>query len=77
MTYTFQYKRGFFWKTIKNVKGHDYQVDSDRMDVYLISGILSISNWSKCDFRLGSDFMLFQKEQMEKESGQNIKIKEV
>ena len=77
MTYTFQYKRGFFWKTLRKAKGHNYQTDSDRMDVYFGDKIIWLSKWSECDQKLGADFILFQKENMETESGQNIKIKEV
>lgn len=77
MTYTFKYKRGFFWKTLRKTKGHDYQESQDKMDVFFGDKIMSISKWSECDLKLGADFILFQKENMERESGQDIKIKEV
>lgn len=74
MSYKFQYKKKFLWKTIKDVKGHKLDSDLDRMDVFIDNGIISISNWSGCDMKLGADFMLFQKNEMEKEAGQNIKV---
>lgn len=74
MKYTFKYRKGFFWKTIKLAKGHAMNDSGTRMDVFLDDGIISISEWDKCDMKLGSDFMLSQKEAMEDESGQNIKV---
>ena len=35
-----------------------------------------ISNWTQYDFILGMDWLLATKEQMEKESGQQIKLEE-
>lgn len=77
MTYKFKYKKRFFWKTIKNAKGHLFIPDANRMDIFMEDGILSLSNWDKYDIYLGSDFLLFQKDEMEKEAGQNIKVQGV
>lgn len=56
--------------------GHQYQKDIDRMDAYHTDGsITSIAKWSKYDLHLGTDWVLFTKKQMEKESGQDIKLK--
>lgn len=74
MTYKFKYKRFFFYKTIKNVKGHAFDLDSDRMDIFTIDGIISIGNWSKYDMKLGSDFLLVQKNDMEQESGTSVTV---
>jgi len=74
MNYIFKYRKRFLWKTIKNVKGHRHQPDIDRMDIFLNDGILSLSNWSNYDMKLGNDFILSQKAQMEKETGQNIPL---
>lgn len=73
MKYTFKYKKYLLWRTIKNVKGH--ALDGDRMDIFLDDGIISISGWSKYDMKLGSDFIIAQKESMENETGQPISMK--
>lgn len=55
--------------------GHKYHPDLNRMDVYHEDGsITSIANWGKYDLRLGNDWVLFTKKQMEKESGQKIDL---
>lgn len=74
MKYNFSYKKGLFWETIKDVKGHSMNESGTRMDVFLDDGIISISKWEDCDMKLGSDFILSQKEAMEKESGLDIKL---
>ena len=75
MTYKFSYRKRYFWKKIIAV-GHNYLPESNRMDIYQKDGsIFSIGEWSKCDLKLGTDFVLFTKKQMEEESGQEIKLK--
>lgn len=74
MRYILKYKKRFFWRTVKNAKGHKLDMELDRMDIFLDNGIVSISNWSKCDMKLGADFLLFQKNEMENEAGQSIKV---
>jgi len=74
MKYAFKYKRKFIWTTIRDVKGHQHQQEIDRMDIFLDDGILSICKWSKCDMRLGSDFILSQKAALELKAGQPIKL---
>lgn len=45
------------------------------MDVYHVDGsITSISQWSKYDLRLGTDWVSFTKKSMEKESGQQVQL---
>lgn len=74
MTYIFKFKRWFIWKKVK-VIGHRTDKDLNRMDLYLPDGsIYSIPEWSKCSLYLGKDWLLFTKNQMEKESGQPIKL---
>ena len=70
MEYKFKYKRrGLFSKllTIKAM-GHNYNKEEDRMDIFLASskGLMSIGKWSECNLSLGRDFILFQKQAMEK-----------
>ena len=75
MEYFFKYRRGFFWKKIK-VDGHVYRPDTDRMDLFFKDGtLLSIGKWSECDLRLGKDWLLRTKSDMEAESGLDIKLK--
>jgi hypothetical protein len=74
MKYKFKYRKGLFWKT-KTVVGHILQKDMNRMDLYLEGGaIFSIANWDKYDFRLGIDWVLATKEQLEREAGKEIKL---
>lgn len=73
-TYKFTFKRRFFKKSIK-AKGHRYDREIDRMDVYHEDGsITSIARWSQCTLYLGIDWVLFTKKQMEKEAGQPVNL---
>lgn len=73
--YNLKFKRGFFWKTLKNVKGHQLHAELDRMDVFFNDGsLLSIPQWSKITMKLGPDFFLHQKQHLESVTGQDLKI---
>ena len=73
-TYMFKCKKGLFWKKIKAI-GHSLQAEVDRMDIYHANGsVTSLSGWSKYDLHLGTDWVLFTKKQIEKESGQKINL---
>jgi hypothetical protein len=73
-TYKFKFRRRLFWKSIK-ASGHKLSPEIDRMDVFRPDGgIVSIAEWSKYDLQLGTDWVLFTKKQMEKESGQDVKL---
>lgn len=78
MNYVFKFKRRGFFKFAQkvNAMGHSYEPETDRMNIFLENhkGIKSVGNWSGCDLSLGSDFMLHQKQTMEKESSQDIKL---
>ena len=74
MRYNFKYKRRFFWRTIKNVKGHSLNTSTGHMEIFLDAGIRSIHKWSNCDLKLGSDFILFQKDSMEKQANTSINL---
>ena len=74
MHYVFKYKRGIglLWLTLK-AKGHNYIHEMDRMEVMLADGgIFSIAKWSECTLKLGLDWEVLIKAQMEKEAGQPI-----
>lgn len=65
-------KGQWFWRTFKKVKGHN--VKDDILDIFFNDGIRTIHKFSECDIKLGSDFILKQKEDLERESGQSINI---
>jgi hypothetical protein len=47
----------------------------DRMILYFKDGSLkTIASWSDCELRLGTDWVLFTKNRMERESGQDVKL---
>ena len=76
MTYKFQWKRRWKWNSLKKVVGHKFTAELDRMDVFQESGsVYSIPKWSECSLKLGTDWVLFTKNNMEEESGQDIKLK--
>lgn len=73
-SFKFKYRKGLFYKTIQ-AAGHKFHPDLNRMDVFHADGsITSIAEWSKYDLRLGVDWVLFTKKEMEKESGQKIDL---
>lgn len=67
--YKLKIKRKLFWKTYKNVTGHQFLKDVDRMDIFFEDKIISIPRWSHCTLLLGADFILEQKKEIEKEVG--------
>ena len=72
--YMFKYRKigRLLWKCVK-VKGHNMQPQLDRIELFLADGgILSIPQWSKYICKLGPDWELAIKKQMEKEAGQPI-----
>jgi hypothetical protein len=74
MHYFFQYRRFFFKKKIKAI-GHKFLPEHNRMDVFHEDGsITSIPRWNQCYLYLGTDWVLYTKKQMEKESGQQITL---
>lgn len=73
MTYKIQLKRYLFWKTYV-VIGHQVVVQEDKLILYFADGsILAIKHYNNLSLKLGTDWVLFQKKQMEKESGLTIK----
>jgi hypothetical protein len=74
MTYKIFYRKRFFWKRIL-VVGHRLDKELNRMDFYIPDGsIMSLTKWDRYDMKLGIDWVLFTKKQMEKESGQQIPL---
>ena len=74
MTYLFKWRRCFFWRS-RRVSGHHYAPEQNKMVLYKPDGsIEEIVNWEKCAGRLGTDWVLFTKRQMEKQAGTNIQL---
>jgi hypothetical protein len=71
--YIFQYKKSgsWFWKKA-TVVGHNYFSETDKMALYYSNGIEEIANWSAYNCKLGSDFMLVQKKNLEKKAGTSV-----
>ena len=74
MTYNFKYKSNFFWRTIKAI-GHNYDQATDQMVVYLPDGGLkTIPKWHLCSLKLGIDWVVKTKKDMEQQSGSSVNI---
>lgn len=75
MTYKFKWRRILFQHTRK-VIGHKYAVELDKMILYAEDGsIEEISHWKDCSARLGVDWVLATKKNVEKEVGQPVSLK--
>ena len=45
------------------------------MQLFFSNGsIMEIKDWNKCEIFLGADWVIYTKNQMERETGQNIKL---
>ena len=74
MEYKFQYKIRWFWRSI-SVIGHSYDKDQDKIILYKKDGsVEEIPKWTTCSVKLGVDWVLSVKKNMEKQSGQQISI---
>ena len=76
MEYLFKFKkrRCFFWNSVKII-GHRYDKNQDKMILYIKNGsVEEIAEWSKCSIRLGVDWVIAVKSNMENTSGHTVKI---
>jgi len=74
MRYIFKYRKKWFWKKM-NVIGHVYESTQDKMVLYFENGgIQEISEWKKCEIKLGPDWVLAKKKMLESESGIDVKL---
>lgn len=58
--YTLKFKRTrqLFWRRYRNIVGHTYEPNLDRLTVHRASGaIAEIAKWSECCARLGTDYV--------------------
>lgn len=75
MSYVVKFKRKWFWRSF-TVVGHQWITQADKLVLYFSDGsIREIPEWSKCEARLGVDWVLATKKQMETESGVDIKTR--
>jgi sorbitol-specific phosphotransferase system component IIA len=74
MTYVFKYRRSFLWKSFK-VIGHTYDANQDKMVIFFPDGgVQEISSWKTCEVKLGTDWVVSQKKQLEAQAGQTIPL---
>ena len=74
--YIFKYKKSsaFFWKKEKII-GHGYDEKQDKMILYFQDGSLKeIASWKNHEVFLGIDWVLYTKNRLEAQTGQNIKL---
>jgi hypothetical protein len=74
-TYRFSYRRRLFWRTFV-VIGSKHEPQNDKMVLFFPDGGLrEIARWSRCEARLGADWVAAMKKQMEAQAGQSIPLK--
>jgi len=74
MKYALRYKKGLFWRKAI-VVGHNYDQSQDKMILFFEDGgVREISEWRKCEIKLGQDWVIARKKQMEAESGVDVKL---
>lgn len=74
MQYLFKYRRRLFWKS-HTVTGHGYDQGQNKMILYYPDGsVRELSNWSRCEVALGTDWVLSVKKNMEQKAGQTIPL---
>jgi hypothetical protein len=72
-SYIFKYRKNLIWHKIKNVIGH--KLEGNLMVIYLSNGGLrTIKNWDLHEMELGQDWVLWHKNEIEKQTGTNIKL---
>lgn len=74
MNYVFSYRRRLFWTKI-DVQGHTYNIEQDKMVLFLPDGgVQEVSSWRSCEIKLGQDWVVAQKKQLETQAGQPITL---
>lgn len=72
--YVFYYKKYFFWRKI-NVIGHKLDEEKNMMVLHTDGGGLqTIINWNKYSMKLKKDWVLAVKENLEKQTGIDVKL---
>jgi hypothetical protein len=63
------------WHTAGPVIGHNFEKLQDKVVLYFEDGsIREIAKWVECEIDLRTDWVLAQKDQMEREANQPIKL---
>jgi hypothetical protein len=78
-TYTAKYRRVTdkirVWTKVKNLIGHKWFQEQNKMVFYFKDGSLKeVAKWTDCEIHLAKDWVLWTKEQMEREANQSIKL---
>ena len=75
--YRIRWKRKIIWHTFKNVVGHQFAENQNKLAVYFDDGSLcEIKKWTDCEIALGVDWFLAVKRHEEEKAGINIKTNE-
>jgi len=72
MQYKIKYRRFLFWKT-KTIVGHKVE-DNTLVLFYQDGGLETVAGWNRYSLRLGTDWVLAAKKNMESQSGVDIKL---
>jgi len=63
------------WTKLKDLIGHQYEEKQNKIVFYFKDGSLQeVARWDDCEIFLGTDWVLWTKNRMEKESQQTIKL---
>jgi hypothetical protein len=74
MEYRFRFKHKWFWHSRK-VIGHHFDESQNKMILYFANGGLEeIASWKSCSAKLGSDWALTVKKNMEQQAGVPIAV---
>ena len=77
-TYSAKWKRVGRFRLLekaKNLIAHSYDKDQNKMLLFFENGsIREIADWTNCEFFLGTDWVLWTKDQMEKEANQPVRL---
>ena len=76
MNYKFTYRRRW-WTLSKSfvVAGHRLEPTQDKMVLFFPNGgVREIAEWSRCEIRLGTDWVVAQQKALEKQAGQPIPL---
>ena len=63
------------WVKLKDLIGHKFEEKQFKMVFYFKDGsLVEVANWQNCEIKLGVDWVLWTKNNMERESQQTIKL---
>ncbi len=74
MTYKFKYRRFIFWRSF-TLMGHHYDNTQNKMVVYFPDGSCQeIKRWNLHEVKLGTDWVVAVKKDMENKAGMAIPL---